>query len=222
MAAFSANTNTTVILIDTASRAVVKDVLYLVTAGDVSARLVVNAATLAGRTMTLTGVPTFNPAPAAGPIPGETITSAGGTKGYVVGTLNAAHTTFQAVLANSQVAFANGDVLTTETSNVTFTVGGSGAVLNPAKVSIVGAWWSISGNSTGSVISVEFANSDCAFTASGTGWFGKGNIPEAITPGNAYATGDILVSTYGLSAKSGYTLVLDIRKELGFAQRPIY
>ena len=220
MAAFTANSNATVILVDTASRAVVKDILFLSGAGDQSARLVVNCSLLQGRTMTLTGALTNASSP-LGLIPGEKLTAQDATVGYVAQILAGNTTVIQVVLANSQVVFANNDVLTTERSNNTFTIGAAGAVLDVCKTSIIGAWWSINGSPNTS-ISVEFANSDCAFTASGTGWFGKANIPEAIKAGNASATGDITVSTYGALAKGGYTLVLDIRKEKGFGQRPIY
>lgn len=223
MAAFSANTNTTVILVDTASRAVVKDVLYMTSASDQSARLVVNCSLLQGRTMQLTGT-LATPLSPNGLIPGEKLTAQDAVVGYVgqQWTPNTSHKIVEVILANSQVQFSNNDVLTGELSNNAFTVGAAGAVLNRPVVSIIGAWWSINGSPNTS-ISVEFANADCAFTASGTGWFGKGNIPEAIKTGvPANASGDITVSTYGLLAKGGYTLVLDIRKEAGFGQRPIY
>jgi hypothetical protein len=223
MAAFTANTNTTVILVDTASRAVVKDVLYMTSASDVSARLVVNCALLQGRTMTLTGT-LATPAAPNGLIPGEKLTAQDAAIAYVgqVHSPNTTHKVVTVVLANSQVALSNSDVLTGELSNNAFTVASDGAVLDRPVVSIIGAWWSVNGSPNTS-ISVEFANADCAFTASGTGWFGKGNIPEAIkTNSLTNASGDITVSTYGLLAKGGYTLVLDLRKEKGFGQRPIY
>lgn len=220
MAAFTANTNTTVILVDTASRAVVKDVLYMTSASDQSARLVVNCNALQGRTMLLTGT-CASPSSPIGLIPGEALTSVAGVIGYVgqQWTPNTTHKIVEVVLANSAAQFANGNVLTGDRSNNAFTIATAASVT--PKVSIIGAWWSINGSPNTS-ISVEFANADCAFTASGTGWFGKGNIPEAIKSGAAGATGDITVSTYGIIAKGGYTLVLDLRKEAGFGQRPIY
>lgn len=225
MAAFTANTNTTVILVDTASRAVVKDVLYMTSASDQSARLVVNASLLQGRTMTLKGLNESSTGHMTnGFIPGETLTAQGGSGAvcypfnfWEVGT----DWYLQVVLANSAVQIANNDVLLGDRSGASFTVTNDGAVLDRAVVSIIGAWWTVNGSPNTS-ISVEFANSDCAFTASGTGWFGKANIPEAIKPGNAFGTGNITVSTYGLLAKGGYTLVLDLRKEHGFGQRPLY
>jgi hypothetical protein len=160
----------------------------------------------------------------SGFIPGETLTaSPGGAICYPFNFWEVGTDWYlQVVLANSAVQIANNDVLLGDRSGATFTVTNDGAVPDRPVVSIIGAWWSVNGSPNTS-ISVEFANADCAFTASGTGWFGKGSLPEAIRTGvPANASGDISVSTYGLLAKGGYTLVLDLRKEKGFGQRPIY
>lgn len=222
MAAFTANTNTTVILVDTASRAVVKDVLYMTGANDQSARLVVNCDVLQGRTMILTGI-LGTPLAPLGLISGEVVTAQDAVVGYVgqQWTPNTTHKVIEVILASSAAPFSNNDVLTGDRSNNAFTVAAGGAVSVTPKVSIIGAWWSVNGSPNTS-ISVEFVGADCAFTASGTGWFGKGNLPEAITSVGASANGNISVSTYGILAKGGYTLVLDLRKEQGFGQRPIY
>ena len=227
--AYSANTVITDILRDSASLLLVKCLYFGTGTTDEASSLKVNVNTLVGRTMTLTGTLAAPTRPISF-IPGELVTAGDGTTGYVCQhwTPNTTHFITQIVLSNSQVQFSNNDVLTGDRSNSVFTIGAAGAAADPAHMSLLSAVWSVCGGAATSV-SVEWDNANNTFTDeairfSSSGWFSKQNLTESIKSAHRAngATGNIKVSTYGVGAKGGYSLILEFRKEHGFAQRPIY
>jgi len=232
---FSANSFAVEILRDTHTTLLAKVSHWNVGTTDQASNLAINVATLQYRTMLLTGA-LASPTRPISLIPGEIVTAADGCVGYVSQhwTPNATHFIARIILANSQVEFSNNDVLTGDRSNNAFTVGAAGAVSEQAILGLVSAWWSVTGAAATSV-GVEFDNANTSLTdeairVAGSGYFGKNQLPELILPAFATrtvnssigATGNIDVSTYGVAAKGGYTLVLEFRKVAGFAGRPVY
>lgn len=230
---YSANNFATEILRESSSTLLVRASYWSVGSNDQTGNLAVNASTLSGRTMTLTGTlaNTTNPVSL---IPGEALLAQDNAAGYVLQTWtpNATHFIASVLLSNSQVQFSNNDVITGARSNNAFTVGAADAVSDQAILALTGATWSVP--STASV-GVEFGNANTSLTdeairVSGSGFFGKNALPFSILPAAATrtvnssigATGDINISTYGIAAKGGYTLILEFRKQSGFGQQPIY
>lgn len=233
--ALSANTQVVEILRDTHTTLLTKVSYYSAGTSDQASNLVINVATLQFRTMILTGT-LANPTAPISLIPGEVVTAVDGCAGYVVQhwTPNTTHFIARVMLANSAAQFSNNDVLTGDRSNNAFTVGAAGAVSEQAILGLAAAWWSVTGAAATSV-GIEFDNANTSLTdeavrVAGTGYFGKNNLPELILPALATrtvnssigATGNIDISTYGIAAKGGYTLVLEFRKVAGFAGRPVY
>lgn len=233
--ALTANTLVVETLRDTHTTLLAKVAYFSAGTSDQVSNLAINVATLQYRTMLLTGT-LASPTSPISLIPGEVVTAQDAAAGYVVQhwTPNATHFIARVVLANSQVQFSNNDVLTGDRSNNAFTVGAAGAVSEQAILGLVSAWWSVTGAAATSV-GVEFDNANTSLTdeairVAGTGYFGKNQLPELILPAAATrtvnssigATGNIDISTYGIAAKGGYTLVLEFRKVSGFAGRPVY
>lgn len=231
--ALTANTFGTEILKDSSSTLLIRASYWSVGNTDQVSNLALNVSTLSGRTMTITGV-LADPNNPVSFIPGEALLAQDNAAGYVLQTWspNATHFVASVLLSNSQVQFSNNDVITGARSNNAFTVGADGAVSDQVILALTGATWSIPSTTS---VGVEFVNANTSLTdeairVSGSGFFGKNALPFTILPAAATrsvnssirTTGDIAISTYGIGAKGGYTLILEFRKQSGFAQQPIY
>jgi hypothetical protein len=126
------------------------------------------------------------------------------------------------VIVNSGV-FTN-EVVTGAISGETLTVT---SITTPTYVVDVSSiWYSVS---SGAMVGLEWGNSTPSFASftmlSGNGFLSKQNLPCRFAPavtGPASPNGNLYVSTYGVGIKGGYHIVLDLHKEAGFSQRPVY
>jgi hypothetical protein len=183
--------------------------------------LKINVDTLVGRTMTLTGTTIPPGYLRAGDELYVTANSA--TKAYLIRENRAANT-IQVVLANSAAQIANNDELTFTRANTTWTVGAAGAVSDAARLALRSVAWSVAGN-TSTRVALEWGgnpNTEIIQLGTGSGYLGRNNLGTVIPNDANAATGQVLASTYSTPALSGYTIITEFSKGIGFAQRPIY
>lgn len=225
MAALTLTAANTYVIEDNASHHEVRLSYFANTTTNETSGLKVNVDTLIGRTMLMT-FSGINAGPSLGGdlfVPGSTITANGGSNaiGYFLEYTNPNANTFRVVLANNTL-FANGDVLYDDRFGHIVVVGN--AVSEPARVTVAGILWSIPGSAR---VGLEWANANTSlndefFVMSGSGSFGKNTFNAPLQCTTANSTGNINLSTYGILANGGYTIILDLRKGQGFGARPVY
>lgn len=219
--AFTTNSAQTQILLDNSTQLVAKFMYYTADGTDESNVLKVNVETLACRTFLLTVANTAN----AAFQPGDLVTGVtSGKTGYVCDWQLSTNTL---AITQTDGTFTNGESLRIDRTQKT--VPTTGNVVTPARnINIESVWYTIDGD-----MSVElgfngvYANNDPyvhpAMMLSGTGYFGKNALPAEVMNAALNPTGNFSISTYTTSsAKASYSVIVEFRKNKGFAQRPIY
>jgi len=208
-------------IVDTDKKTTVKCVYFTTDGTQEASALKVNVATLKARVWTLTvNVAAVNATAQLGFTPGEKFTTNDANVGYVVDYTRAANVgTLRVVGANGATTFASAANLT---SNATaLSVGIDAAAGGTPLVSIAGLSYSIS---PGGVMQVQWGgttNSD-AVILTGTGYMGKNELSAPVLNNNGAATGNLIISTYGLANNGGYTVVFELHKVRGWSSKPGY
>lgn len=221
--AFTANTTFYQVLEDNANYAVLKFGAFNTAAGNTESDVLkVNTANLTCRTVGLVTSNATLTGKGVGFTPGEQITgNTSGAIGYVTHWEPAANTLY--------VVYAPGSAAFSATENVDSSMLKTriqlASITTPVyKVSVRSIWWNVAG--TGMVELEWLGNSiyNPIITLTGSGYFGENALPTLI-PNNAadpVTVGNIYASTFGLPASGSYTVVLELAKLNGYAQRPVY
>lgn len=218
----AANTANVHILVDDARRTVVKLWLHQDTAGDEADVLKVNVATLAARTLILatTNVATQQ----SGFVPGEQVT--GGTSGA---TAFVVFWTPSSLAANGALTVTSNSAAFTNGETITGAVSGHSAVLaNPATtvptyvLDITSIWYSISAGAKVDLVYDDGGTKRPILPLFGNGYYGKNDFGVKVPNNTAVPNGNLYVSTYGVGAKGGYSIIVELKKVKGFAPRPVY
>jgi hypothetical protein len=118
------------------------------------------------------------------------------------------------------------EVVTGATTGETLTV--TSITVPTYVVDVSQIWYSVSGTA---VVGLQWGNSTPAFASfamlAGTGALTKNVMPGRFAPSAFVAAlpnpnGNIYLSTYGVAAKGTYHIILDLHKQAGFSQRPVY
>jgi hypothetical protein len=177
-----------------------------------------------GRVITL--VTGSQPNDIYGFVPGEPLTGlTSGAIGYVrdwnpsIGRLN--------VVVDSGT-FAAAETVQGNTFNNSIIV--ASIIVPTYVVDVTSVTYSVTG--ANAKVALEWANSSASVTMttlSGSGYIGRNNnnnlsmrFTLAQVPALTNPNGNIYISTYGIPAKGGYSVLLELRKAAGFAQRPVY
>lgn len=215
---YTANTATIQILDDSSSHVIAKLHMYQHSAGNETDVLKINVNALTGRTQTLTIDDGTRDAVFH---IGETVTDIANATciGYVS---HWKFPTLSLVLANSASPVGN-SVTLLGTRGGTVLVKGDGASMDTARLSLRSLTWSVTGNTlTRTILQWEGnPNTEILAVGTGTGYIGRNTLGTTIPNDANAATGSILVSTLNMPALSGYTLILECAKVLGFETRPI-
>lgn len=210
---------TTELLIDTANRSVVK-VLNVFTGSvqetDVEKYAVQDkAGQIWALTLNMSGAPAH-----AGFIIGELVTTNDAKTGYVLD-WNVGTGIVRVVASNSATSFATSTSVTGGQSAYARNI--SGASREAGRVSIRSLEYVVTPGVT-LIIRWEATTNVDALVLAGSGTIGPNELAGAkiTNPNGAGTTGDILFSTLGAVANSGYSVILELHKEQGFAQRPGY
>lgn len=190
---------------------------------------VVNVATLYGATWSLTtdgntagmGVNPFQP--------GEVVAGvSSGAVGFVVAWEPSQNTLF--ITNNTANTFANGEKVVGQlTHNFVMLANANAVALVPAQLDIESMWFSVEEAASLQVEweGVNNTNTAAYFTAVNlveTGYYGKNALQMLIrTPvgSNTFTgNGSIAVTSLGLAANGGYTVVLELHKTKGFSPVP--
>lgn len=220
--AFTSNSAQTQILLDNSSQLLAKFMYYTADGTDETDVLKINVETLACRTFELTVANTANAYFQTGDV---VIGATSNARAYIAD-WNRATNTATVVNITGNTAFTNTESITIDRTQHTvplnlFTV--------PARdMNIESIWYSIDGD-----MSVElgfngvYANSTAyvhpSMLLAGSGYFGKNALPAEVLNNALNKTGNFSISTYTTSTqKASYTLIVEFRKNKGFAQRPIH
>jgi hypothetical protein len=235
MAALTANTSTVQILSESCDHIMVRLLMHQVTAGDANSVLVVNADSLTHRTQILTINPAVRFPPGVEITGNDSLASA-----YVCYNIDANNIVVTLQDSANATGFDTNDHIVGNregTGNTSYThetsVGANvtAVVSPPRKLTIDSLLWSIQGGSIGGAgseakVGIEFANSSAFYTAitlTGDGYYGRNDLDAPLTPDPLpNFNGNIYVSTYGVAALGGYSIVLSCRKVQGYAQAPVY
>lgn len=220
--AFTSNSAQTQILLDNSSQLLAKFMYYTADGTDESDVLKINVETLAARTFELTVANTAN----AYFQPGDLVIGATSNARAYIADWNRATNTASIVNITGNTAFTNTENITIDRTQ--HTVPNHLFAVPARDMNIESVWYSIDGD-----MSVELgfngahANTVAyvhpAMLLSGTGYFGKNNLPAEILNNALNKTGNFSISTYTTSsAKAGYTVIVEFRKNKGFAQKPIH
>lgn len=221
--ALSANTDIIQILEDSPDSATVLLMHHTTTASQETDALKINVATLEGRVLTLV---TSNVTPGqADFIPGETVTAdPSGAEGYVLSwTPSSLTANGSLVVGIVSGAFANGDTVTGARYGAEVEV--VDTVVPDYTMHITGAWWTLS---PGARVELEWKGNTVFSTAlllmSETGSLSKNQMESTTILNRAESPrdGNLYLTTLGLTANSGYSILLELRKGEGFASRPGY
>lgn len=211
------------VLEDGSSRVMTKHIYHANTAVQEADVLKVNVATLSSRTLILNTTNAAAGMVQYGFVPGEMVTgNTSNAHGFVIGWV--------------PPVGANGGILTVMVANGTFSgteqVTGDrmkttmplASVTDPTHlIHIESIWWSVQG--TGKV-EVEWGGAGStyktAMVLAGEGYWGDNALNGIISNDIASPNGNVYVSTHGLAAGGGYSLILRFQKGAGFAQHPIY
>lgn len=213
----AANTANVAILHEDSNHARVSMWLYQNTAGDESDVLKVNTATLTSRLVTLNFTAAAKNYLQGEQVSGNTSAAVGFVRDYqqLTGKLN--------VVMSSGV-FQNGDLVTGATSGETAVIN---TITTPTYVvDVDSVWYSVL---SPALVALEWGNSTPSFASfamlSGNGFLTKQNLPgrfASSVSGLPNPNGNIYISTYGVGAKGGYHIIIDLHKAAGFSQRPVY
>jgi hypothetical protein len=211
----AANTANVQILVDDSKRVLAKLILHQDTAGDESDVLKVNVATLANRTLILNS----NNAAIAGRsfLVGEKITgNTSGAVGYVL--------THDPVAQKIRIVVDSGTFSGTEVVN-----GAGGffetllSITTPTYLlDIDEVWYSVTGTAKVELAFDDNGTKKPFLHLAGTGTYSRNTFSTKIPNNSAVPNGNLYVSTYGVGAKGGYCLLVELRKQAGFAPRPVY
>lgn len=212
--ALTANSSNIQIIKDDASHVVARLRFFQATAGQQSDELAVNAASVAWRTTVLTLDDDDRVQDHF--IVGDQIV--GGTSGAVGYVTNWIPNTSLTVTVESGTFQA--ETITNQRNAQTATVN---AVTQPSRLlHITAAEYSVS---TGAMAALEYANSTSKYAAcvvSGQGYLGKNHLAAPLKNDIPNSDGNIYVSTAGIGANGGYTIVIEVRKSDGYAAKPVY
>lgn len=213
----SANTANVTILVDDDRHTIAKIWTFQETAGDESSVLKVNASTLVARTLILTTPNTATPS--FDFMPGEIVTgNTSGATGYIVESTPLSQTVIIGILTGT---FSNTEIITGAESNCSITLN---TITVPAYVlSIDQVWFDIPDSV---VVGLEFDNNGTPTTVlplTDQGIYGRAEFWNGLKINNLFnpSNGNLYVSTYGLGAKQAYSVVVELHKDKGFAQRPM-
>lgn len=220
--AFTSNSAQTQILLDNSTQLLAKFMYYTADGTDETDVLKINVETLTCRTFDLTVANTTN----ANFQPGDLIVGQTSNAHAYVADWQLATNTVTVVNLTGNTAFTNTEnILIDRTQklvpNQLFTA-------LSRDMNIESIWYTIDGD-----MSVELGfNGVHANTTpyvhpsmllAGTGYFGKNALPGEILNNALNKTGNFSISTYTASgAKASYTIIVEFRKNKGFAQRPIH
>lgn len=211
----SANTALIQILEDNHSYTVVKCLFHTTTANDEVDALKINVATLIGQTRVLTLT-----ANSSAWVPGEMIT--GNTTSATAFVKDWAPATNALTVVLGTGTLSNTEGITGDMLKRTAAINGT-ITIPQHLVDIRSILWNITAPAK---IEVEWGLANGSFspaiTLAESGYFGENSLPSQIKNDATGPNGNIYVSTHGLTAKGGYSLILELSKQAGFAQRPIY
>lgn len=201
------------ILEDTATKTLVNLTYHANTAVNETDVLKVNASALTGRVVTLVTATV----PTKAFRLGELVTSSGGATGHVYGWVPGALT----VVIESGT-FASPQVVTGAFQGAAITIS-SVTVASEYLLEIRSVQWMIAGISKVELTWRGNSVYSPALTLAGNGYLGPNQLSGLIIPNRAATVrdGNVYVSTHGAAAGGGYTILLELRKGAGFAQKSI-
>ena|SRR5579872_7120916 len=162
-------------------------------------------------------------------IPGELLTSnTSNSQMYVVEWLPSSNALIvvSAVVGGDCANLANGESVSGKLSNSNIIVGNTSvnAVSIPARLlELESIQWSVTPNTS---VELEWKGNG-AYTTAGifteSGYNGRNALQTEIINNSAVVQdGNLYISTHNIGTKGSYTLLLELRKTAGFAQRPVY
>lgn len=216
--ALSANSVFSQVLEDTPAYAVIELGYHPESAADETDVLKVNTASLVGRTVALKT--DTKPAGGVGFTPGEQITgNTSGAIAYVTSWQPGANTLY-AVYAPGSEEFSGTENV--DGQMIKTRVQLTSVVVPTYIVDIRSIWYDVHGGK----VELEWgdgAGFKTIITLSGQGYFGKNALGTSLRNNASAPNGNIYITTHGLPAHTGgYSIVLELAKRDGYAQRPVY
>jgi hypothetical protein len=220
--ALTANTANVQFLADDARHTLVKLILHQDTAGDEADVLKVNVSTLVGRTLILNTTAVALPSYSTF-VPGEKLTGGtSGTTAYVCQWIPSTATVNGAITVTSNsAAFTNGETVTGEKSGLSVVLTAAGTTVPTYLIDIESVWFSVTGTGKVELAFDDAGTKKPVLHLNGTGYYGRNQLSSAFPNIMAVPNGNLYISTYGVPAKGGYCLIVDLRKQAGFAPRPV-